>query len=116
MNRCPLLGSVVLQALPQLLTSLESPTLGLGEPPIGIPVRYVVPVSKLLSATPSANKGLFTLLESGKSARSVQHVHAVLRQGLKHAMRWVLIFRNSAEGVDPPRPHRPAIQPPDALA
>ena len=56
------------------------------------------------------------ILETGKSARSVQHVHAVLREALKHAMRWGLTFRNAAEGVDPPRPQRPEIQPPDAEA
>ena len=54
------------------------------------------------------------LLERGKSARSVQHVHAVLREALKHAMRWGLTHRNVAEGVDPPKPHRPEIQPPSA--
>ena len=54
------------------------------------------------------------LLECGKSPRSVQHVHAVLREALKHAMRWGLIFRNAAEGVDPPKSHRPEIQPPSA--
>ena len=54
------------------------------------------------------------LLESGKSARSVQHVHAVLREALKHAMRWGFTFRNVAEGVDPPRSRRPEINPPDA--
>jgi len=57
-----------------------------------------------------------SLLESGKSPRSVQHVHAVLREALKHAMRWGFIFRNAAEGVDPPRPHRPEVQPPSADA
>ena len=54
------------------------------------------------------------LLERGKSASSVQHVHAVLREALKHAMRWGLTHRNVAEGVDPPKPHRPEIQPPSA--
>jgi integrase len=52
------------------------------------------------------------LQESGKSARSVQHVHTVLREALKHAMRWGLIYRNVAEAVDAPRPKRHEIQPP----
>jgi integrase len=56
------------------------------------------------------------LLETGKSARSVQHIHAVLREALKHALRWGLVFRNPAEAVDPPRPSRPEIQPPNADA
>ena len=56
------------------------------------------------------------LLEGGKSARSVQHIHAVLRESLKHALRWGLVFRNPAEAVDPPRPSRPEIQPPSANA
>ena len=56
------------------------------------------------------------LLEGGKSARSVQHIHAVLRESLKHALRWGLVFRNPAEAVDPPRSSRPEIQPPSADA
>ena len=56
------------------------------------------------------------LLESGKSPRSVQHIHAVLREALKHAMRWGMTFRNAADGVDTPRPQRPEIQPPSAEA
>jgi integrase len=44
----------------------------------------------------------------------VQHVHAVIRESLKHAMRWGLVYRNVAEGVDPPRHIRPEIKPPTA--
>ena len=77
-----------------------------------IPVLGHLPLSRLAPADIQAMEA--RLLESGKSARSVQHVHAVLREALKHAMRWGLTFRNAAEGVDPPRPQRPEIQPPSA--
>ena len=41
-------------------------------------------------------------------------MHGILRQALKHAMRWGLLYHNVADAVDPPRPCRKEIQPPDA--
>ena len=71
-----------------------------------------IPLSRLAPADIQTMEA--RLLARGSSPRSVQHVHTVLRQALKHAMRWGIVYRNPAEGVDPPRPQRREIQPPDA--
>ena len=43
----------------------------------------------------------------GLSARSVLHHHRVLRAALHQAVKWLLLPRNPADAVDPPRPkHR----------
>jgi integrase len=43
----------------------------------------------------------------GLSARSVLHHHRVLRAALQQAVKWLLLPRNPADAVDPPRPkHR----------
>ena len=54
------------------------------------------------------------LLAAGKGARSVKHIHAVLKEALKHAMRWGLVYWNATEAVDPPRVQYKEVQPPDA--
>lgn len=46
------------------------------------------------------------LLRDGKSAKTVLNVHRVLREALEQAMRWGLIWRNTAQLVDPPRPEK----------
>jgi integrase len=78
---------------------------------------YITPAIghiQLAKLSPSDIQGLEAkLLEQGKSLRSVQHLHFVLRESLKHAMRWGLTYRNVAEGVDPPRYRRKEVQPPD---
>ena len=37
-------------------------------------------------------------------ARTVRNVHTVIRESLGHAMKWGLLWRNSAQAVDAPRP------------
>ncbi len=45
--------------------------------------------------------------KGGLSARSVLHHHRVLHAALQQAVKWLLLPRNPAEAVDPPRPeHR----------
>jgi len=44
--------------------------------------------------------------KGGLSARTVHHLHRVLFQALKQAVRWQMIIRNPCEAVDPPRPPR----------
>ena len=39
----------------------------------------------------------------GLSPRSVGHMHRGLKQALGQAVRWELLIRNPAEGVDPPK-------------
>jgi integrase len=41
--------------------------------------------------------------EGGLSPRTVGHIHRVLKQALKQAVRWELLNRNPADAVDPPR-------------
>lgn len=43
-----------------------------------------------------------SLLDSGKSAKSVKNYHGVIRTALKQAVRWQLISYNPADNVDPP--------------
>jgi len=53
------------------------------------------------------------ILDSGKSASTVKHIHNVLHQALRHAMKWGLIWRNPAEAVDVPKVRRTEIQIPE---
>ena len=80
---------------------------------------YMVPAFghlRLTQLRPSDIQALEAkLLKQGKSARSVGHLHTVLKEALKHAMRWGLLHRKVAEAVDPPRVHRKEVQPPDAI-
>ena len=41
--------------------------------------------------------------QGGLSPRTVGHIHRVLKQALKQAVRWELLNRNPADAVDPPR-------------
>ena len=52
------------------------------------------------------------LLADGKTARSVRHVHVVLREALQHGMRWGLTHVNVADAVTPPRVERKEVQVP----
>lgn len=45
----------------------------------------------------------------GLSARTVLHHHRVLREALQQAVRWLLLSRNPADAVQPPRPERREI-------
>lgn len=45
----------------------------------------------------------------GLSARTVLHHHRVLREALHQAVRWQVLARNPADGVEPPRPSRPEM-------
>ncbi len=64
-----------------------------------------------------------TMLTSGRvgrpaggplTARTVLHIHRVFREALGHAVKWGFVARNVALAVDPPRPQRKEIQPPNA--
>jgi site-specific recombinase XerC len=50
-------------------------------------------------------------LDSGLSARTVEIVHTTLHKALKQAVRWLMVPRNIAEAVTPPRPATPEIKP-----
>jgi hypothetical protein len=41
--------------------------------------------------------------KGGPSARTVGHIHRVLKQALAQAVRWEMLIRNPADAVDPPR-------------
>ena len=52
----------------------------------------------------------------GLSAKTVLHIHRLLRQALSHAMKWQMLSRNPADAVQPPRPERyepPILSPGD---
>jgi integrase len=46
----------------------------------------------------------------GLSARTVGHMHRVLRQALQQAVRWEELARNPADGVEPPKVHGKPMQ------
>jgi len=48
--------------------------------------------------------------KGGLSARTVTHLHRVLRQALQQALRWQLLARNPADVVKPPKIARKAMQ------
>ena len=42
----------------------------------------------------------------GLSARTVHHMHRILKQAMSQAMRWQLLIRNPLDAVDPPKVER----------
>jgi integrase len=48
--------------------------------------------------------------KGGLSPRSVRYHHAVLREALKHAVKWRLIPVNPADAAEPPKPKRPQVK------
>lgn len=50
------------------------------------------------------------MLEIGLSPLTVKYHHTVLHKALATAIKWGLISRNVADGVDVPRSHRPEMQ------
>lgn len=76
--------------------------------------RYVIPklggiqLTKLTPATVQAHYA--RLSESGLSARTVRHVHAVLNNSLESAVRWKMITQNPCSHVDLPRVARTEVR------
>src|SRR5690606_33578641 len=72
--------------------------------------RYVLPAlgdKKLSAITALDIQGLYSsMLERGLSAGTVRHVHAVLGNGLKQAVKWRLLTSNPADSVDLPSADR----------
>ncbi len=57
-----------------------------------------------------------SMLERGLAKRTALQAHRVLREALKHAVRWQLLTRNPADAVEPPRAERyeaPVLTPQD---
>lgn len=48
--------------------------------------------------------------KGGLSPRSVHHIHRILKQALRHAVRWQLLTRNPADAVDPSKVERKSLQ------
>ena len=44
--------------------------------------------------------------DGGLSPRTVHHMHRVLKQALKQAVRWEMLHRNPADAVNPPKVER----------
>jgi integrase len=82
--------------------------------------RYIVPRVggvRLQKLTAPMLNGVYAELErsgrrngKGLSARSVRHVHAIIRRALADAVAWNLLVRNVAEAARPPRKTRPKIK------
>jgi len=49
-------------------------------------------------------------VKPGLSARTVLHMHRVLRSALQQAVRWQLLSRNPCDAVKPPRPERTEVK------
>jgi integrase len=49
-------------------------------------------------------------LQKGLSARGVRYHHVVLHKALQTALKWGLVNRNAADGVDVPKARRPEMQ------
>jgi len=76
----------------------------------GVVRRYLVPVLggvPLVKLSPQHVQSLYTdMLGKGLSAQTVVHAHRVLREALKHGVKWGLLMRNVCDMADPPRPRR----------
>jgi integrase len=48
--------------------------------------------------------------KGGLAPRSVHHIHRILKQALRQAVRWQLLARNPADAVDPPKVERKTLQ------
>jgi integrase len=69
-----------------------------------IPALGNVPLTKL---RPLHIQETYTnVVRSGRSPRTALHCHRVLREALQHAVKWQLLARNPADGVEAPRPQR----------
>ncbi len=51
-----------------------------------------------------------SMLKSGLSALSVRYHHVILHKALQTAIKWGLVSRNAADGVDIPKGHRAEMQ------
>ena len=80
----------------------------------GIVRNHLVPSigrRTLHGLSPQDVQALYTGKLDSLSARSVEHIHAVLRRALGQALKWGLVARNVATLVDLPRPTRTAVRP-----
>jgi integrase len=76
-----------------------------------IPLLGAIPLTKLKPIQISAayTKALANGRRDGKgglSARTVHHMHRLLKQALAQAVRWQLLIRNPVDAVDPPKVER----------
>jgi integrase len=76
--------------------------------------RHILPPlgdRKLSQLTPAEIQRVYTrMTEAGLSARTVRYVHAILHAALEQAVKWMLLSRNPATHVDPPRNRRREIR------
>ncbi len=80
--------------------------------------RHIVPAlgkTKLKVLSSLSIQGLYAAkLRDGLKPSSVRYTHAVLHRALEQAVRWNMIPRNPAAGVDPPKLRHEEITPLDA--
>ncbi|MDQ3877911.1 MAG: site-specific integrase [Actinomycetota bacterium] len=76
-----------------------------------VPVVGHVPLSKL---RPTHIETVYDVaFKKGLSARSVLHIHRILFQSLKQAVKWQMIPRNPVESVESPTPSSHQVVTPD---
>ena len=72
----------------------------------GLVTRYMVPMigtTPLMKLRPDQVQQMYSdLLSRGKAPRTVLHVHRLLYQALKQAVRWQILMRNPCQAVEPP--------------
>ncbi len=80
----------------------------------GIVVKYLIPELGSVPLTqlkPEHLQRIYgTCLNAGLSARTVRYHHAVIHKALQTAVKWGLVSRNVADGVDVPPIHRTEMQ------
>lgn len=76
--------------------------------------RYINPASGGIPAQHLTSRHIQKmyagLIQRGLSARTVLHVHRVLKQALGHAVKWGMVARNVADAVSPPRPQNKEME------
>ena len=75
-----------------------------------VPLLGDIPLSKLRPL--HVQRAYAEVASKGLSAQTALHCHRVLREALKHAVRWQLLSRNPADAVEPPKVARREITAP----
>jgi integrase len=100
------------QWLEAVKPSLRPRTLGSYRDVLRLHVRPVLGRHVLARLTAADVQNVISAqLAAGRSARSVQYVHALIRAALGKAERWGLVARNVARLVDAPRVRRSEVRP-----
>jgi integrase len=87
----------------QLIRLHVKPALG------SVKLQKLTPIQLQAFYSDKLTSGRLDGKDGGLSARTVLHLHAVVREALHQAVRWQLVTRNIADAVEPPRAKRAQI-------